>query len=440
MKSKTRKLYGLGGFYIPLFFILVSCLPAPSPITPTNVNNGNVQAATPVLVSTLESDSSFQPEIKLKAKCVEEVPLESRILDGTLVVAGYSVADDLLLLNLKDVRTIPLGPSGTTFAGFSRALSPGRDKLAYFDEMSRQIVIVDATGRRLETFPDRGNWQGVIQWVDYENLLIEKYIDSPYEWSASVLFNLTNQAQKEYLPDYPDFLFFIVVPNWGNYAFTNAVYDPTFTRVIYPASPADSDDYDVLALWDLEAQREITHFYAYAPDYGGLPLWTKDGMDFIASFYPEVTSRKGNVYKNAYEDLPYHGGYELFRVSRDGSVKRLSYLTTKYAAAEEGLSLSPDDTLVAFWLNIEYQGIRPKNGRMLTILNISTEEITNLCLPSGDYPWPPVWSPDGRYLAVTVSSSGTEYFSHILIVDLEDGTYSKLSEGYSAEGWMSSGQ
>ena len=138
---------------------------------------------------------------------------------------------------------------------------------------------------------------------------------------------------------------------------------------------------------------------------------------------------------NIEDGLPYQGGYDLFRVSRDGEVERLTYLTTKYKAIEEGYTLSPDEKYIAFWLVLDAKDPPRSTERQLAILDTETGEITKLCLSGGDFPYPPVWSPDSKYLVVTVSD-GRNSISDVLLVDLEQGLATKIAEQSVGRGWM----
>ena len=75
--------------------------------------------------------------------------------------------------------------------------------------------------------------------------------------------------------------------------------------------------------------------------------------------------------------------------------------------------------------------------RQLAILNTETGEITKLCLSGGDVPYPPVWSPDGKYLVVTVTASDWKNeVSDVFLVDLAQGVAAKIAEQAVGVDWM----
>lgn len=395
------------------------------------VADATVELRTPVPTSTPQVD------IRLIEKCVTMESSLDFVPDGVVVLRReYSGSGELDLLDLTNGQTRRVvndkGYVSTT------AVSPDYKQLAWIDVKSDLLQIVDATGKDLKSVHVIENWYGVIQWVGQDYLLIESIplhpdgtLNPP---ASSVLFNiLTGKQEAEYPHGYPD-QFFIGngAPNWGNYYFSQSVFDSSFSRVVYPAY---DDMGGALVLRDIEKLREMARFRVADPNFGGLPQWNREGSFFIAGIYPQAERWDGTVFVNIDNGLPYQGGYDLFRVSRDGEIKRLTYLTTKYKAMEEGYTLSPDEELIAFWLVLDYEVPDLSTERQLAILNTETGEITKLCLSGGDVAYSPVWSPDGKYLVVTVSN-WKNTVSDVILVDLEHNSATKVAEQAVGVGWM----
>jgi len=380
-----------------------------------------------------------QVNIRLSEKCVTMKSSLDFVPDGALVLRReYTRFGELDILDLRNDQTI--GIVGSKGYVSTIAVSPDDKQLAFIDVIQNLLQIVDDTGRNLRSIPVVKNWYSVIQWVAQDHLLIENIplfsngtLNPP---ASSVLFNLsTGKQEAEYLHGYPgQFYVGNGAPDWGPYYFTQSVFDPSFSRVVYPAY---EDIGGTLVLRDIEKEQEAVHFWVGDPDFGGLPQWNQDGSYFIAGIYPIYERWDGTIYVNIEDGLPYQGGYDLFRVSRDGEVERLTYLTTKYKAIEEGYTLSPDEKLIAFWLVLDYEGWGTKVERQLAILDINTGEITKLCLSGGDVPYPPVWSPDGKYLVVTVTASDWKNEGpDVFLVDLAQGVAAKIAEQAVGVGWM----
>jgi hypothetical protein len=272
-------------------------------------------------------------------------------------------------------------------------------------------------------------WSVIIQWVDQDNLLINQYRDfsTTYVPTSSILFNPFTDKQKEYPPDYPNMPKYFSSPfhSWSTYSYSLVIYDPLFSRAIYPGYGDGENQNDTMLIFrDLQNRKEIGHFFVDSIGNGeGAPQWKQDGSSVIMAINPQVMKSGKTIFDNIKDGLPYKGGFDLFDVSRDGIIKRLTYLTTQFHAYEGAFSLSPDGNRIAFWLNLH----------RLAVLDTTNGNITNLCLTGGENLYSPVWSPDGKYLVMTTDnneSSGT------FLIDLQQKAAVKLFENAVVQGWL----
>ncbi|MGC1374776.1 MAG: hypothetical protein WA821_01045 [Anaerolineales bacterium] len=312
------------------------------------------------------------------------------------------------------------------------AISPDRKQLAYTYFLKGPLQIVDSSGAQIASQPLPQGWVGVLRWIDMDTLLMEKFAEEIdyYRDASSIIYHFKTGEQQELPPNYPG-IDLSTRYQWGNYSYTRTVYDPSFSRVIYPG----------LVLWDMQNNRQIVELHqGIEQTLGGAPQWSQDGSFFIASVSPQAEVL-GTLYKNATDGLPYKGGYELMRVSRDGQAQRLTTLTTQYYAGEEAFSLSPDEKHIAFWLVPDY-GVDPvwKAPKSLAILDMESGEITDLGIPGGESSVAPIWSPDGKYLVVSrLAPDGTvdkSTFPDVLLVDLENKQAVRIAENSVVRGWM----
>jgi len=434
---KKILLYSLCFATILLMLLIAGCSQLPS----TQVQPSHTQVvlpsstATPLPEPTMTSTAIPEANINLNEKCIQTVSQLQTSANGVIVLHGTR-SSDLSLTDLAANRTTILGKisPGSEISPIM-AVSPDFMRLAYTDEKLHQLIIVDAQGKRLETKAIPADFAGVIQWMDNDNLLLERFIFAPYGEASSVLYNLATGKKTEYGSDYPDMPAFQgAIIEWGNYSFTRAVYDSSFSRVLYPAWDGAHQEHS-LVLWDIQNQRQVARWIGYFYEMGAPPQWLKDGSQFIAGISPNFPKWENNTpypYENFSDGLPYQDGFDLFSISRDGKMQRLTYLTTKYKAAEEGFSLSPDEKQVAFWLNLNFlEG----DSRQLAILDMATGAITNLCLAGGDAKIAPIWSPDSHSLAVSVYHDATRSIE-TFIVDIENNSAFKLGDDIQAEGWM----
>ena len=383
-----------------------------------------------IIVMLLASCFSLHPDDRsiISGRCAEIVPSLDVIPDGTIVLQDEIIRNIVLFDLQSDQQTL------FEEAVFVMAVSPDNKQLAYTDEKTKQLVILSSSGEKKSIISVPQDWIGIVNWITSETVLVEKFIDAPFGLATSVVYNLETGEIVEYPSDYPGITTAIPPLRWGNYSYTRTVYDPSFSQVIYSAG--DEHGQPLLRLWNLEANREVTEFHqGYDDHFGGAPQWADDGSYFIAGIYPQHQN-EGTLYKNVPEDLPFKGGYELFRISRDGKIRRLTYLTTNYQAGEEGFSLSPNEQHVAFWLNLNYEPGDLNADRKLAILDTQTGRITDLCIPGGSMPTPPIWSPDGKHLVISRYYVTGDVLSDALLIDLEHNQAAKIANNVIAKGWL----
>ncbi len=339
--------------------------------------------------------------------------------------------NDLSVLQLRDGENIILKNMY-----FPIATSPDSRKFAYINQ-ENQLIISDSDGAILERLQGTVNWTGVVDWPGDQTLLIQFMPienEKIYPPASILRYNMKTGDKVEYIPNYPDLAPLAGgVPNWGANSFTLTVYNHRFSRAVYLAW--NNDDDGPVVLMDTENKKEILRLHGNDFDYGGGPIWLNDDSAFLVAVFPAYKSWREKTYFNFTDNIPYKGGYELALIGFDGKVKRLTYLTREFIAGEEGISLSPGNTKVAFWLNFNYKPSDRNADRHLAILDILSGEINNLCISGGDFPYPPVWSPDEKFLLVTVPNTAQNE-SDVYIVDLENSKAKLIAENAVAVGWL----
>ncbi len=388
-------------------------------------------------LSPLDSTAPATPQTTDFTKSVSEACVTTRSIDdiqlGGVLVLREALLHDSWLWNLQTNQRIVLGEVFPILA-----VSPDFKELAYTPEDSAAIVIRDADGRELLSHVFHDETRGVVQWVDQDTLMLERFEYKPYTSPAvSVLYNLRSQNSTEYSLGLPGFAAPVPPGLWGNFSYTNMAFNSDLTRVVYRS--ADAGGYPFLTLWDMQKWESIQEF-AHGLDVGGPPTWARNGDWFLTGLYPSAIDSKGIIHDNAHDGLPYKGGFDLFEIGRDGDVRRLTFLTTQQTTGEEAFALSPTEDRVAFWLNSHYRQRDENAITNLSILDLGTGKIIELCIPGGGSPFKPVWSPDGKFLAVTTSEkdggpSGANT-SVIYIVDIDRGIAAKLMEDTEVVGWM----
>jgi hypothetical protein len=195
------------------------------------------------------------------------------------------------------------------------------------------------------------------------------------------------------------------------------------------------------------AQLALVHQHSLV---GGIvesrPVWSPDGSMLLTSAMPryllvgEGDQREvvplsqsgvanGDVYINIDDSEPYVGGFDLVVVNKSGVISRLSHLTTRFVAREDGWTWAPDGTKVAFLLSLDADVTGPFH---LVVLDVLTGVVTDLCVEAYGSPY---WSPDSSKLAFNASTTSLPW-TDVYVADLSSGNMSKIAEDANVVGWM----
>jgi len=349
---------------------------------------------------------------------------ETKNFNGTQ--GTIAVLDDnnkLSLLNLETRNMIALGRTEI----LNGALSDGW-RLAYIDTDLQKLLIVSSSGDILSTMSVPKNWIEVLDLVDNIVLLSNIPIRQDGSWappSSTIALNLLDNTYSEFLPEYPEIYSYASgPPNMGRYFYSITAYDPTQNYVVYPA---ETDTDSKIVLFDIRSHRQIVRLQMPFP--WNAPIWRNDGEAFLISIPIEYSDWQGKVYKNVMNDLPYVGGNELFVVDKNGDIKRISFLTTKFPADEQSYVWSPNNKMIAFWLKV---GVDNAQWQLST-LNVDTGDVTSYCI-DGDGLYPIFWSKDGTRIITTVQGSNGD--TNILLIDIQKKTAIRVTKKAIAMGWL----
>jgi Tol biopolymer transport system component len=119
-------------------------------------------------------------------------------------------------------------------------------------------------------------------------------------------------------------------------------------------------------------------------------------------------------------------------------VEQLTRFGDYFSSSEIGSSSnwSPDGQKLAFWIDLSPS---PCPGLRLAILDMTTKQVTNTCLPGTlQYAPPPIWSLDSRYILV-MDATATPIKK--ILVDIENEQafdITALVGDSSPIGWLAS--
>ncbi|MEJ2570682.1 MAG: hypothetical protein P8Y98_09080 [Anaerolineales bacterium] len=407
--------------------------PTPLPTDTPNPTETPDQAAIPV-------------ESRLTTKCVQtnDASPDSLQLGGSLFVVVIDEGNKTYMWDLGSDLKIEADAGSTRVV-----LSPDRARLAAIDRRMEALIVLDASATRLLELKDWGDEYDVIQWLKDNQLVIKlPYGDSSYEPDAILVFDIATRERQEINPDLPQITNFFQELSWGGYTISPLVPNSPLTRLVYPAKEEADNS---LILWDIQNEQEIGRVYQHGNPGAGVqssaPAWSQDGTSFVTSAMLRYTydpnddsepvhplqSAAGaaeDAFINVDDAAAYVSGFELIRVDQNGSIQRLSYLTTTFDAAEKDWVWSPDETRVAFWLTIEDDEFPVRDA--LAVLDVASGEVVNYCISGYRTP---IWSPDGHQIAINQNIDERDTFK---IVDLDAGVAYAIAgeEAMKVEGWM----
>ena len=372
---------------VPTMTLEASLTPAPSP------------TATPVLPSPT-------PTIGYAQECIEISDQLPADLDanGALMLYGGRYASDwnrtMFHFDLMSQRRSPL-----PYSSSGDALSPDGKWLAYLsvglDEKGfwRDFLlrVTNAEGRHVDMSYWGLNWQELVGWVDEEHVLLK-------------------------VPGYPGGDYIILNPFTREKTVIDFPLPETSAKGLFnPPNPRYANrqlshwmisSINAISIYQLADQHEWTERMTsrWQGSILSSPKWSPDGR-FLKMMYgvPQTSPRRID--------------WRVMRIDQDGSVAPL----TDIVGEGEKLSWSPDSRYLAGWVQLDPNTTGYPFPNDLVLIDVEKPQVTDLCFQNAvtTTGWventAPVWSPDGRYLALAVSRieqrANSRYTSEILIWD-----------------------
>jgi hypothetical protein len=362
----------------------------------------------PIVEPATTEMTILAPETILKFQRFEILPeslLDSKPADSLLI---WSDPLQLLSFDLQahlitvpdidpDVDCLSTSPDGKwlTYCLFSNESPTGR-----------WLIVESADLQQQEKFSMDMNlrYLGDYLWLDNQRLifpLIRDPNEHPRAYSMMVINPFTGE-QLELTSDYPDLRLSVAGPaSRMSFNYSDVVYDPSLNLVIFPSW---GGEHNYIVLWDRQSKSALAKVEDQSGGFGHYPLWSPDATQFAV---PVVNAIKG---ENIIE--------EWYSASREGQVEQLTHFGDYFSVSDIGSASnwSPDGQKLAFWVDLIPS---PCPGLSLAILDMSTKQVTDTCLPgSSDYDPPPIWSLDSRYIVIRDYSTPPV---KTILVELENG-------------------
>ncbi|PKN91950.1 MAG: hypothetical protein CVU44_16795 [Chloroflexi bacterium HGW-Chloroflexi-6] len=367
---------------------------------------------TPTYVPTATTQAHSDNLTRDCAKIISGPPSDVQ-LAGLLVIKPYEDRASSYLLDLSTGNKTSLGRS------FRETVSPNGKLLAYADLDTGSIVIADNTGKKIRTVPDPDERLNPAYWLDNQHLSLDHRqgeFGGPYMVSSMITLDPLTGNMQEQMPEFPNLDTFFSPLGWA--VSTRFLINPELTHVIYQAR----EDYgSLLILWDINAKKEIARIPGVHVE---TPWWSPDGTKIVIGLVPKYIKD---------DNLPFVDGGDLFTLDATGKFERLTYLTTVHYAVEMSYTWSPDGKSIAFMLQVAPDNKNIANAvPELSILDMETRQVTNLCIPGGGL----TWSPDGKYMLINQGLNDGKEKNEVYLVDLENKSAWKVAENAEGRGWM----
>lgn len=373
----------------------------------------NTPTIPPTAFPTPTLTSTVLPAARLDIQCLQITTTlpGAETYSGSIILGGYTQTLSYRLdLSTWDMEPLLEGANGKTLF---EVVSPDRKWLAYklYGVEGGIVTKINSQERPIHV-PWEKNWGGIKGWLDNQNLQI-------YIKGGLLVLNPFTGERRELADDFPD----LAEPIGIGADWWDVSYNPSLTRAVYQSNPGITDvkgQYGRIILWDMLTNQAMTSFVSENNPYGGEPVWSPAGNEFI------MTLEVVDLAKKTLFD-------ELYRVSQDGRQTRLTYLSTYYNKfmSVQKYSWSPDARRIAFWLWYGWEDSLPKN--QLAILDLDTLQVTGYCL-SGGLSEPPVWSPDAKQLVVERNVRAED--GGTILIDLERNAAFKIAGDFKVAGWM----
>jgi hypothetical protein len=360
---------------------------------PTIVPNENVQQSCLAVERELPIDGTFKGVLILNRK------------ENTC----------LLDLQTQKQQVLPTASNGD-FEKWDFTVSPDGKWFAYIEiysdtsghYQSHQLKLVTADGQQ-QVIPNwKELWSTIIGWLDNQRLALT--LREHDDGTVIVLNPFTGQSQ-ELKPTFNDIKNDDPVLWYTTPRFPEAIYDSTLTRVAYLSLG------NTYRLWDAQSRNVLWQRYAHVPS--SRPEWSPD-QERVAVVAETTRDR-----------------FELFSIDRDGKETQLTDMDVAYPDVFStwvgAFNWSPDGHQITFWLNISQGDYWDANWRLETV-DTSTKQVVDYCIVSSRRSGyqTPIWSPDGRYLAVNSDIYG------VVLIDVQQNRIFKIGNEDLVIGWMTS--
>ena len=380
---------------------------------PTEHSSPTVPTSFVTVVPLTEETTVLPPETILQFQPFEitsDLPVAAKPMDA-LVLCGDLTVQLVRFTPKLNTETI----QKITGDLFCLETSPDGKWIVYEQDSQASPtgswLVVQSIDGQQKKVPENSEWVnfGDYVWLDNQRLIFNNFINPPDVQRLlhdpaypMVVINPFTGEQSELSSDYPGLTVGDGSAGEMGLGYSDVAYDPSLNLVIFPARDEEYNYY--IVLWDWHSQTVLAKVESQSRGFGRYPVWSPDATQFAVAVTNAIKDQRGID--------------EWYRVSREGQVEQLTHFGDYFSSSEIGAAYnwSPDGRKLAFWIDLSPS---PCPGLRLAILDVTTKEVTNTCLPgTRKYALPPLWSLDSRYLIIEDYSNPP---IKTILVDTENG-------------------
>ncbi len=337
---------------------------------------------------------------RVRQQCidVQQSMPQAFLTEGIILLEASGNMSETYLATLRSdtVRPVPL-QNVPFFLGGERSL----DKLAFmYGSKEPDLVIITPNGDVLTSIEWDDRWESYVL-IDAQRILFRYKGSEP----VAEIINPYTGSRQTYSLNLPNFFDGYLDAHITYWKF---VYHPNLTTVAYMQLKQDAK-FPGFVLWDLDQSQA---------------LWTLDkpSVYFVPPVWSPDATRLAVAAMNQKEDN--WDRFELFLVGIDGKATKWIDIKRIYQdVLVTDMKWSPDGRYLAFLAPI---------GKPFLVLDISTQQLYDYCIPGNSSYGKIVWSPDSTQVIVPRKDAPA------IVIDLVDETAAQIVDDYHFRpiGWL----
>ncbi len=302
-------------------------------------------------------------------------------------------------------------------------------RISYIDKNTslpiKDEMYVSLKGQPIKAINDWNKFGVLMDWFDNAFLLFSPVDlqssnpiyppDDNYLPGKIILLDPQTGQIKEIEPSMPDLYSMYPYPFWYGSSNPLPIYNSSLSQAFYLRD--SHDGYMKYSLWSVVEKRTI--WEKTVRESIVKPKWSPDGKQVA---YVADSIEPGSKWD-----------FELYFINQQGEETKITNLSSVYKSVYmEYFSWSPKGDRIAIWIDYSQQGEHEPHTK-LSVIDLQKGEIISYCL--GAKAATPIWSPDGRQIAVSLLASESSPRKTI-VVDIMDNYAFTIAEGVYPVAWI----